>query len=108
LSRQLDPAVELFLLDRLGPTHPNRRFAEAVTTHLGVGPTAVWSQAEAAKRVVELLETRYNTEDAEILARSPELVASLFQNADMLVASDEGSRALAILVMKAIEHLVDR
>jgi hypothetical protein len=104
---RLDPAVDRLLLDRLGPAHPNLEFARAVAAHLGAAPTAVWSQRGAAERVVELLQPQYNTIDAEELARAPELVASLFQNADLLVPSDKGSHAIAALVMQAIERLVD-
>lgn len=103
----LEREVEQFISAALGEAHPNRSFAEAVVIHLGAGPTAVWSQREAAERVVGLLRAQYNTLDAEDLARSPELVASLFQNADMLVTADDGSHAIAALVMEAIERLVD-
>lgn len=103
----LDPEVGRFIRSALGESHLNRPFAEAVVTHLGAGPTAVWSQAMAAERVVGLLQEQYNTFDAEDLVRSPELVASLFQNADMLDPADDVSHAIAALVMEAIERLVD-
>lgn len=106
-SRHLEADVGRFLRARLGERHPNRPFAEAVAIHLGAGPSAVWSQAAAAERVVALLHQQYNTRDAEDLARSPELVASLFQNADMLEPADDGSHAITALVMEAIERLAD-
>lgn len=106
-SHRLEPGVDRFLRKELGDLHPNRPFAEAVAVHLGAAPAAVWTQASAAERVVAMLKAQYNTLDAEVLARSPELVASLFQNADMLEPADGGSHAIATLVMEAIERLVD-
>lgn len=102
----LHPDVARFLHDQLGG-HPNIEFASAVSIHLGAADTAGWSQQAAAQQVVELLRSGYNTIDAEELARSPELVASLFQNADLLAPNDAGSHAVAALVMEAIERLVD-
>lgn len=104
---RLEPAVERYLHDGLGAAHPNLVFARAVTVHLGGSGTSVWSQQAVAERVVELLQPRYNTQDAEELARDPELVASLFQNADLLAPDDDRSHAIAALVMQAIERLVD-
>lgn len=103
----IEPEVGGYLRRELGESHPNLPFAEAVVAHLGVGPTAVWSQETAAERVVGLLREQYNAYDAEGLARAPEFVASLFQNADMLVIADDGSHAIAGLVMEAIERLAD-
>ena len=103
----MDPEVDGFLRERLGAGHPNLEFAKAVVVHMGAAATAVWSQQAAAERVVALLQPQYNTFDADELARSPELVASLFQNADMLAPTDDRSHAVAALVMEAIERLVD-
>ena len=104
---RLDPEVARYLRERLGEGHPNSEFAEAVTVHLGAAMSTGWSQRAAAEQVVALLQPGYNTTDAEELARKPELVASLFQNADLLAYEDVNSQILAALVMEAIERLVD-
>jgi hypothetical protein len=104
---RLEPDVACYLEDRLGRAHPNSEFARAVTLHLGSVGLEGWSQQAVARQVVELLEPGYNTLDAEALARMPELVASLFQNADLLTPDDPRSHVVAALVMEAIERLVD-
>lgn len=108
-ARRLADSTSARLREGLGEGSAALPFAEAVTLHLAHAPGRPASpehEASAAARVLELL--RASPGDAPRLADDPELLASVFQNADLLHAHGAAAAdRVALLVMRALEAAED-
>ena len=102
----LEPPVAEYLSERLGEQYPNYPFLVAVILHLASGPNPSWRQLELAHRVVDILfpET-WGRPASSLLVEHPEVLASFFQNADLLDQKSADSVAISRIVMRAIESL---
>jgi len=83
-------------------------FACAVVQHLGRSARDQAERDAIVQRVAEVLDGFSEMEDAaliQLLGSSPALLASLFQNADLLPASAPETDRIARLVLGAIESL---
>ena len=90
----------------LGAGSPMLPFAVAVATQLSGARTGSTSVADAVALVGLVLEPLVDGGErpgSEILLRNPELLASFFQNADLLDPADAATPRLAALVMEALE-----
>lgn len=107
MSSAPDARVDRLLRANLGPATRNRAFAEAVIRHLSTGPAAVLPEVEVAERVLEALQAAAAGagEPPRRLDHLPEILASFFQNADLLDPGDPTSRAISRWVMTMLETL---
>lgn len=93
----------------LGPSSPLLSFARAVVEHL-VGSGALGPGEQVESEVIELLrlaEGGVSRQSIAFLANRPALLASVFQNADLLPQSTPEATRLATLVMSAVERMWD-
>lgn len=78
--------------------------------HLTHGDTSVEARARVIGRIVSVLDVDDDTDDedrAAVLVADPDLLASVFQNMDLLDPGDPATDALARLVMTALERMGD-
>ena len=102
----LEPPVAAYLRERLGSEYPNYPFIAAVILHLGSGRNPSWPQLELAHRVADIVcPEKWGRPSSAILAEHPEILASFFQNADLLDPKAPDSTAVSKIVMRAIESL---
>ena len=105
-SGVISPAAASVLDDHLGRVHPGRRFVEAVIEHL-TGPTVGRSEEPVTAELVRIFaEIEDRAAVSMRLERDPDLLASFFQNADLLDPARPESKQLSLAVMAAI-HRID-
>lgn len=106
MTDRLDDALSWMEAELAG--HPGvRAFAEAVVRHL-VGPPAERSPAEEVVETVTRTLLQILAQDGDAAMRTllgdPQLLASFFQNADLLAPRGAESRAVTQTVMRAVGH----
>jgi hypothetical protein len=103
------PDLSALLRAMLGDDNAVLPFAEAVVSHLTTLPAAQAPPEEVLARVVAILEAVVDESNDETpaatLAAHPELLASFFQNADLLDPSIPESDRVAHLVLESLERL---
>lgn len=103
-----EPGVSDLLRVLLGTESRVLPFAVAVATQLSAGDTAETSTASAVAMVAGVLEPMLDggePPEVGLLLAQPVLLASFFQNADLLDPEDPVTAEIASLVMAAMERL---
>jgi hypothetical protein len=100
----MERGVVEFLKQQLGSDYSNLRFLRAVIRHLGAEHAGELSQRQVAESIVTILRPAGGGEpSAATLLENPEILASFFQNADLLDPHGADSMAISRMVMKALE-----
>lgn len=108
MNPRIDPEVDAVLRECLAEDQGLLPFARAVVVHLSNPPARPRSQAEVAARVIEALDADGDPETgppAPGWTNDPELLASFFQNADLLDPRHAGTGRIAHRVMEALERI---
>jgi hypothetical protein len=101
---EMERGVVEFLKQQLGSDYPNLGFLRAVIRHLGAEHAGELSQRQVAESIVTILRPAGGGEpSAAALLENPEILASFFQNADLLDPHGADSMAISRMVMKALE-----
>ena len=105
----VEPEVESVLAEMLQEAEDLLPFARAVIVHLSRGSGAGMAQMQAATHVLEALAWGVLDGDAGetpfSLDSNPELLASFFQNADLLDPRSPRTAAIAKGVMNALQRI---
>ncbi|MEX2569729.1 MAG: hypothetical protein WD737_00385 [Gemmatimonadota bacterium] len=107
MTRELDTESTVLLRTLLGETSPLLPFAEAVVLHLCMPPARIGAPADVIAVVAEMLnEEALAGSDAEVRRRiraHPQVLASFFQNADLLEHHTAEAALVGRMVMAALE-----
>lgn len=107
MTARLDPSTEAVIAEVLGDAEELVPFAAAVTLHLATSVPDRWTPREAAICVLEALGWGDDQENDEPfpLHRHPEILASFFQNADLLEPDRDTTAPIAKAVLNAMQRL---
>lgn len=109
--RALDARTQDILRTLLEGAEPLLPFATAVVLQLDADPTRVAARELTMGRLAEILRAAREPGEAlpvDLLAADPPLLASFFQNTDLLDPGTDETAAVARMVMAALERIDDR
>jgi hypothetical protein len=108
MTQKLDAGTTTLLRTLLDDAEPLLPFAEAVVLHLTSPPARSDSPEGIVGSVVALLRAASDPDDTaavNLLCEDPRLLASFFQNADLLDPGSPEAAGVARLVMTALERV---